>query len=914
MFWRRKTGDAKAPSRSGARRGSKADDRSEDDELAQLQRQFGIKPVSDADVQSEFRSLFGAADMATGFAGSIGLSPRSELLLLNGGSNANHHEDEDEAAILRALNIRGASSGALDLDALALSDDEEDGGGGDGGAAKRELSGVLRDAHATAARHQSQTDPLQTLTAPSRSASGGESSDRGGSDVAARMHGLKLQAIALKNEGKVKEALALFRQAKELETHAGAVAATAALAVPAPSAAAPSPAPVPLAADSIGDAVDGDDDGSDVEVTDDDMRDPEFLAQLAKMGLAVDDDVPDTVASLEEQIQEVKLQALERKRSNEIQEALQCMRKVKELQAKLEQLRGDSRAAHSGDLRSVASSSGNKLVGDSAVSEDVKVTEGDMNDPAFAAELLKLGFDTSDESAEKAAGSAPAAAAGGISVSGSETVARAPTKPPEVARGLQAALSIGDEDLIDEFDEESDDEGVQRGSSHPPMTAAVTDLQAQLQHAKETAVRLKRDGDISGALDAMRRMKQIEALLEHKQKQLSSSVDGAASAPVPERDPVTQAKFQELEHALVEFGNRALALAKEHLSVDRAKATEWLNKRKEYAMALNELREKRKNHLQAPPPFKIEHLMRQVEVELTDVPADQVVVAIHAVNDLPAAMAGRDIVVRFCLNFPSSAPHEGKTGALRVSSRSPYSTGKLAPQNQFRFPVQRSRGTQRLCEIKKAHFEVWTAGTFLRNPELIARGYQELTPFLSACQVHCRVPFVGPNRKPTGGDAEISIRFRTPLRNKEMRSEIVEELHIGEYPEPKLASNETDEDPHHPDLIISYDVINEELEKIEAKLPSLQGQAASELSDRFDSLSLKKQLLEIEMETGKLTLEMYVAKLHARIRDDRQLMAKLLRSNRRMDAARVLHRVKVMEKELVGADGGAADDAATPAS
>lgn len=105
-----------------------------------------------------------------------------------------------------------------------------------------------------------------------------------------------------------------------------------------------------------------------------------------------------------------------------------------------------------------------------------------------------------------------------------------------------------------------------------------------------------------------------------------------------------------------------------------------------------------------------------------------------------------------------------------------------------------------------------------------------------------------------------------------------------------------------------------QLEKIEAKLPSLQGPAASELSDRFDSLSLKKQLLEIEMETGKLTLEMYVAKLHARIRDDRQLMTKLLRSNRRMDAARVLHRVKVMEKELVGADGGSADDAGTSAS
>lgn len=82
-----------------------------------------------------------------------------------------------------------------------------------------------------------------------------------------------------------------------------------------------------------------------------------------------------------------------------------------------------------------------------------------------------------------------------------------------------------------------------------------------------------------------------------------------------------------------------------------------------------------------------------------------------------------------------------------------------------------------------------------------------------------------------------------------------------------------------------------------------------DLSDRFDSLSLKRQLLEIDMETGKLTLEMYVKKLHARIKDDRQLIVKLMKSDRRMDAARVLHRVKIMEKELVGADGGSEEAA-----
>lgn len=149
------------------------------------------------------------------------------------------------------------------------------------------------------------------------------------------------------------------------------------------------------------------------------------------------------------------------------------------------------------------------------------------------------------------------------------------------------------------------------------------------------------------------------------------------------------------------------------------------------------------------------------------------------------------------------------------------------------------------------------------------------------------------------------------------------------------------DDPHDPDLIISYDVINEEVRlsrvichcrslslvltiaiascalqiaKIEAKLPSLQGPTAMELRDRLDSLALKKQLLEIDMETGKLTLEMYVAKLHARIQADRQLMATLMRAGRRLDAARVLHRIKTMEKELVGADESASGDGDTGAA
>ena len=92
-----------------------------------------------------------------------------------------------------------------------------------------------------------------------------------------------------------------------------------------------------------------------------------------------------------------------------------------------------------------------------------------------------------------------------------------------------------------------------------------------------------------------------------------------------------------------------------------------------------------------------------------------------------------------------------------------------------------------------------------------------------------------------------------------------------------------------------------------AKLSFLTGPTAVEWSDRYDSLALKKQLLEIEMQTGKLTLEMYIERLHGRISADRVLVSQLAASNRRLDAARVLHRIKLMEKELDGVEGGPSD-------
>lgn len=622
MFWRRKTSSASTSS-SGSKRQKQSgvsNNDGGDDEIAQLQRQFGIKPVSDADVQAEFRSLFGTGAAATS-GGASGLSPRSELLLFG----ANGNDDDDEAAILRSLNIHGTSVDKIDVDALDLSDDDDDDDGhtNDGGAAKRELAGVLRDVHATAA--QSQSDPLQLAT-PTQ-ATGAPHTLNG--DVAARVRALKLEALAHKREGNVKEALVLFRQAKELEAHA------AAPSPPAVARIAPQKAPVALDTS----APDVDDDADDVHVTDEDMKDPAYLAQLAALGIAPDDDddAPvDTVASLTAALQDAKLEALRHKRNNEIQDALRCMRRVRDLEAKLAALSVSAGAVTHASVATVvttetvarsvpsdrqsvverqtqasavevvhAYTSAATAPGDEDDDEDVDVTDADMDDPAFAAELATLGFAPSSDSSASRHASLDGVQSVETRFERAETVESVRSIGGASGRALQSALSTGDEDLIDAFEDSSDDDDDEDASAPtagasstsygvlaaeaapavplPPVPTAPTapddsrviaDLEAQLQATKETAVRLKRSGDIQGALDAMRRIKQIESLLAHKQTQQQNAL-----APPPVRhDPATQAQFHALEQLLVDFGNRALALAKEHLSTDRAKATEWLNK------------------------------------------------------------------------------------------------------------------------------------------------------------------------------------------------------------------------------------------------------------------------------------------------------------------------------------------------
>ncbi|TMW68488.1 hypothetical protein Poli38472_005956 [Pythium oligandrum] len=950
MFWRRNDKKAGATGRNDGVY-------NEDDDIQKLQRQFGIKTFSDKEVEADFLRLMGGAKGASSQGGlGLGLSPRSELALFGGGG---HDDSDEEAKILRELNISG------NLDSINVEDWSDDDDDEDDGAkvAKQELRSVLTDIHASAKEgHAARVN-------------GTASSSLGKKVTHEEVHAMKLRAVELKRAGHIQEALAVFREVKVLEAqfqNAGA-AASDPMTVTTRVETRTTSVRVKQAVEETHEAEEDD----DVEVTDEDMQNPEYLAQLAMLGLSIDHPAPaksqqpqETVDSLEQQIRETKERAVQFKRANQINEALAQMRLIKELEGKLAVVRQKTppatqvpppiQSSTTVHTKTVTSIHIPVVPGDVVEDPEVEVTDKDMNDPAFDEELKKLGLDPKAGSA--APDSTPLA-----------------VNQTAVAKMPRRYSSVNDDDLIDEF-EDSDEENASFSAdlaatttsqeettftasvstqeppqAHNPTVPSdqedigfsrgldVEELQAQLDRAKLAAVNFKREGNINAALDMMRRVKQIDNLITLKRQAQSQPGPVVTASPSPSPQELErQRKFAELEQLLVRFGDEATAKAREKLSINRAQAAEWLAKRKSYGAHMEKLQQMRRIPGQDPPPFHVESLSEQVKVEHLSIPEDEAHFRIVSVNGLQQ-VAGKDIMIKFNLSFPSSAPHEGKSGVVRISERPPFTTGEITSENAFRFRVQRTRGTQRLFEIKKAVFEVWRPGTLLRNPEFIARGYQELHPLLTVSQIQCHIPFVGSNRKPVGGDIEISLRIRTPLRDTEYQTVVTESLHVGEYPplassvaetpplsvstsqlpspasssssvataqstplpapSPTHSTDDADlEDPHDLDMIISYDVINEEMEKIEAKLSSLSGPVAAELRDRFDSLALKKQLLEIGMQTGTLTLDMYTEQLQARIRDDRQIISRLLKANRRPDAARVLHRVKVMEKELEGTE------------
>jgi len=95
---------------------------------------------------------------------------------------------------------------------------------------------------------------------------------------------------------------------------------------------------------------------------------------------------------------------------------------------------------------------------------------------------------------------------------------------------------------------------------------------------------------------------------------------------------------------------------------------------------------------------------------------------------------------------------------------------------------------------------------------------------------------------------------------------------------------------------VSNNVLEEELRRTELELK--RSPKDEELLDRRQQIQLKLNLLQIQVETGLLTQEVYINRLQKKIKEDKSIAQMLVKSGKKEEAKKVLTRAKIMEKEL----------------
>ncbi|KAH9158531.1 hypothetical protein LEN26_002904 [Aphanomyces euteiches] len=820
MFWKKKE-DSKTLRASKA---SQSKDNDDDFNLAQ----FGIKPVSDKDVEADLAKLMADVKKELGRGGS---SMEDDNAFSDG-----------ESEIMRQIQSIGASDNAAThiMNHLSMHEDSD---------------GDMDDVS-----DSDMNDP--TLQAELNAILGAKAPPPPPQDERTRLQQLineeKQRAVQLKREGKVQEALAALRAMKSYEAqlqNPGSPTIAQEVAQPrqqtAPIAANPSPIAILPRRDSIED--------HEIEVTDEDMANPEFDAILNGQPSSL---APNRI-ELEAEIASKRREAVALKKNNQILEALAALRQIKSLEATLQQLQAEQETTRPpAPQQQITPPPAAALPPATEPEEDahdsIEVTDEDMD--KYDDELRKL---------------------------------HERPQPPPPSQPPRAPVAYSESShLIDEFDEDEDD--AFHDAVEPPTPPQPT-LQDQLDAAKAAAVALKRQGKIQEALAQLRLAKSLETQLNPGLK-----------------DQQRLAAFEAIERQLVEFGNESRAEANRLLSIDRQQSLAQLNQYKVYAAALETLRAAKANPSQPPPSTRVVETVNMIEHMNRDVDLNQIEVSVLQLRS--ASTVQRDLFAKLLLNIPSQNPHELTTSSARGGAM--YTFNSVA-----KFPIQRTRGLVKLCELRKAQIEVFTTAGFFTSSESVGKASLPLLPLVSSCEIHCWLPLMV-GRRPCGLDIEIRLRLQVPLRDKEFRLMKTTTFVVDSYPPleddapalppppvqvpsppvPPMASVDisTDqEDPHDVELLVSYDVICEEMEKLSKKLEIEPKQEV--VVDRYESLALKKQLLEIDMQSGKLTLDVYLERLRARIVRDKALARALFQRGLKMDAARVLHRVKVMEQEIATA-------------
>ena len=103
------------------------------------------------------------------------------------------------------------------------------------------------------------------------------------------------------------------------------------------------------------------------------------------------------------------------------------------------------------------------------------------------------------------------------------------------------------------------------------------------------------------------------------------------------------------------------------------------------------------------------------------------------------------------------------------------------------------------------------------------------------------------------------------------------------------------------DLIVSNNVLEAELDQVTRQIAQYQVKKAKvpeDLTDRKQQLEIKMQLLVLQVQMGKLTMDAYLAQVRQAITDTKSMAVQFKRGNKLDLAKRALARIKIMQDEV----------------
>ncbi|KAF2070867.1 hypothetical protein CYY_007823 [Polysphondylium violaceum] len=214
-----------------------------------------------------------------------------------------------------------------------------------------------------------------------------------------------------------------------------------------------------------------------------------------------------------------------------------------------------------------------------------------------------------------------------------------------------------------------------------------------------------------------------------------------------------------------EFEKKAYHLTSEAIrlkNIDKLAALHLLKESKGVKSIIDQIKINREKGM-SPPPYHFEEKVTSTEVSNQDLKETDFDVQISGTNNESLkAFGGSDVYITIEYPYPSpEQPSKHQTSTISGSSAS-FAVGN-------KFTIERKKTLQRCLEKKKLTLTFYSSRFFMKS--VVGKCEIKLMDLLTKCSINEKIPILKEgNKKETGSFVDISIRMKTPLLQKELKT------------------------------------------------------------------------------------------------------------------------------------------------